>query len=259
LLPVISTIRGVIRAIRRTLPRPAHSESGHSQVAAVPLEHFIGYASSDPQLFDLALRHRSILRGSDDGHLLSNERLEFLGDAVLGLLTAEYLYSLFPDRNEGFLTRLRAKIVNGPTLALHAGQQGLGELILMSENMALSDGRSNMTILSDAFEAVIGAIYTEKGLDEARIFVHKRLLSRLDLPSLANQEDNYKSLLLEHCQGLGMPQPVYRVASESGPSHARTFVIEVFVGDRILGEGTAPSKKKAEQEAARKALGMIAG
>lgn len=208
-------------------------------------------------LYRQALLHRSVLRGEADTHLQSYERLEFLGDAVLGFVTAEHLYREFPDRDEGFLTRVRAKIVNGQALARFAVRLELGPLIRMSENMDQSGGRQNPTILADALEAVIGALYLDLGEDAARTFIEEKILKPLDLEDLAGQRDNYKSLLLEYAQALGWSQPEYRIAEESGPSHDKTFTVEVLVNGELFGRGTARSKKNAEQQAAGTALDRL--
>ena len=180
-------------------------------VSREAIEGLVGMSISDLALYEQALRHRSLLRGQLRSHLYSNERLEFLGDAVLGFVVAEYLYRHFPDETEGFLTRLRAKLVNGQALAEYARLLDLGPLILMSENMAQKDGRKNQTILADAFEAVIGALYLDLGFHEARRFIRRTMLEHVDLNDLAERQDNFKSLLLEYVQAQGWPQPQYRV------------------------------------------------
>jgi ribonuclease-3 len=124
----------------------------------------------------------------------------------------------------------------------------------MSENMDSTGGRDNPTILADAFEAVIGALYLDLGEEAARTFIQEKILKQTDLEDLADQRDNYKSLLLEHVQALGWPQPLYRVAHEEGPSHERIFTVEVVLGDVVYGKGQARNKKTAEQEAAGEAL-----
>ena len=205
-------------------------------------------------LYEQALKHRSLLRGRPNSHLSSNERLEFLGDAVLGFVVGAYLYHHFPTKDEGFLTRLRAKLVNGQALAEYAEQIDLGEMILMSENMAQTAGRTNPSILADAFEAVIGALYLDLGMEAASTFIHRTMLVEVNLADLARRKDNFKSLLLEHVQAKGWPQPQYRVKYEEGPSHDKTFTVDVMLRSEPYGFGTAGSKKKAEQEAAKMAL-----
>ena len=223
-------------------------------VSRKTLERLVGTRIKNLALYEQALKHRSRLRGQPNSHLYSNERLEFLGDAVLGFVVAEYLYVHFPEQPEGFLTRLRAKLVNGQALAQYADQIDLGALILMSTNMAQADGRQNQTILADAFEAVIGALYLDQGIDAARLFIHRTMLLDVDLRALAAQRDNYKSVLLEYAQAEGWEQPSYRVVEEEGPSHDRRFTVEVVVRGAVYGTGRARSKKSAEQKAARIAL-----
>lgn len=226
-------------------------------VSREQVEAMIGMPVGDMALYEQALMHRSMLRGEPDSHVLSNERLEFLGDAILGFITAEHLFHHFPDRDEGFLTRLRAKIVNGQALARFATALELGLLILMSDNMAASGGRRNPTILADALEAVIGSLYLDLGEESARVFVEGKILKEIDLEDLAHQRDNYKSLLLEYVQALGWPQPQYHVTQEDGPSHEKVFTVDVVLNDDSYGRGQARSKKKAEQEAAGKALDRL--
>ncbi|MDX1429136.1 MAG: ribonuclease III [Rhodothermales bacterium] len=207
-------------------------------------------------LYRRALRHRSVLRSSDVS-LRSNERLEFLGDALLGAIVAEYLYLHFDDADEGFLTKLRSKLVNRRSLADCGERIGLGHHLDISENMDRVDGRRNASILSDAFEALVGAIYLDGGIGAARRFIHRSLLKETDLESLASRKDNYKSILLEYCQARAWTQPVYNVAEERGPDHNKVFTVKVVVNDVTFGTGTAGSKKKAEQLAARDALDSL--
>ena len=210
------------------------------------------------ELYEQALRHRSSLSDTNgEGHAASNERLEFLGDAVLGFVTAEHLYRHFPDGDEGFLTRMRAQIVNGQALAQFASELGLGEMILMSDAVCRDGGRDSTAILADVLEAIIGALYLDMGEQAARTFVQTRMLARLDLNDLAHVRDNYKSLLLEHVQALGWAQPHYRVVREEGPPHERVFTIDVILHHEAYGRGQAQSKKKAEQKAAAKALDRL--
>jgi len=253
--------RDRIRTLGRLLParfRPG-SVNGRPEEEATAarrrqIEAFVGMPVADLQIYERALRHRSVLRGQANSHLRSNERLEFLGDAVLGVAVAERIYEEFPDRDEGFLTRLRARLVNGPMLASYAEALGLGPLLLLSPNMAQAEGRSNTTILADAFEAVLGALYLDRGFGAARGFVFDLLDAHVDLGELAEQRSNFKSLLLEYVQARGQAQPVYNVVAEEGPSHDRRFTIEVCVEGVALGLGRARSKKQAEQEAANEAL-----
>jgi ribonuclease-3 len=206
------------------------------------------------ELYERALRHSSLARLPGNRHLESNERLEFLGDAVLGLAVAEHLFHKFPDRDEGFLTRVRSKLVNKKALAHYAEKLGLQPLLAMSSDMERAGGRLNPSLLANAFEALLGAIYLDHGYSAARGFVLETLARSVDVEKKASQRENYKSLLLEYAQARGWPQPQYRVVDEAGPGHERVFEVEVLIGARVYGEGKGKSKKSAEQRAARAAL-----
>lgn len=226
-------------------------------VRRVEIERLVGMPVGDLELYEHALRHRSIFRGQSTDGTESNERLEFLGDAVLGAAVAERLYRRFPERDEGFLTRTRANLVNGKTLARFAEAIGLGKLVLLSPNMEASGGRTTPTILADAFEAIVGAVYLDQGFAEARAFVNRVLEKCVDLDAAAEQRTNYKSQLLEFVQARAMGQPTYEVVAEEGPSHDRTFTVEALVDGIARGRGEAGSKKQAEQRAAREALTVL--
>ena len=222
------------------------------------IEKLVGMPVRTMELYEQALRHRSSLSDTaGEEHTASNERLEFLGDAVLDSITAEHLYHYFPDGDEGFLTRLRARIVNGQALARFASDLGLGDMIVMSDAVGRDGGRDSTAILADTLEALIAALYLDLGEQAARTFVRTRMFARLDLNDLAQVRDNYKSLLLEHVQALGWPQPHYHVAREEGPPHERKFTIDVLLHDEAYGRGQAHSKKKAEQRAAEQALNRL--
>ena len=222
------------------------------------VEALVGAEVLDLALYRQALRHRSAVRGQKDTHLFSNERLEFLGDAVLGFVVGEHLYRTFPDADEGYLSRLRAKLVSGAALAEHARALDLGPHLAMSAEMRAAGGEAHATLLADALEAVIGALYLDRGVEAARAFIHRALLDGRDLAALAAAHDNYKSVLLERAQASGWPQPAYQVVSMDGASHARTFTVEVLVRGEAYGVGQAASKKQAEQLAARAALERLA-
>lgn len=209
-------------------------------------------------LYVQAMKHRSLGRGRYLTAEDSNERLEFLGDSILGFVTADHLFARFPDQDEGFLTRLRSRLVNGKALADRATRIGLGELVLLSEHAVQDRGRANENILADAYEALIGALFLDQGIEAATRFVHRTGLDGIDLESLAEKDDNHKSLLLEYSQARGWPQPVYRLIHEEGPGHDRTFTVEAVVRGEGLATGKARSKKRAEQLAAASALEHIA-
>jgi ribonuclease-3 len=218
------------------------------------VESLVGRSVGDLSLYRRALTHRSLLRGDPDQHVRSNERLEFLGDALIDLVVSEALYERFPNEDEGHLTRLRAKLVSGPALARYARRMDLGPHLLMSENAEREEGRDNPNILADAFEALAGALYLDQDYGAAAQFVHRRALDPFDLTNVAARDENYKSQLLERMQAEGRPQPTYRVVREEGPSHDKTFTVEAVVGDTAYAQGTAGSKQRAEQQAARRTL-----
>ena len=251
----LGALRVPQRRAERSAPRAADPEERTSGgVARATIEAVVGMPVGDLELYDHALRHRSIFRGLVTDGTESNERLEFLGDAVLGAIVAEQLYTRFPERDEGFLTRTRANLVNGKTLAGFAEQIGVDAIVRISDNMEASDGRRNATILADAFEAIIGALYLDLGHAAAERFVCRVLDTCVDLSTVARQKTNHKSQLLEFVQARGLAQPTYEVVSEDGPSHAREFTVAAIVEGRAWGEGAAGSKKEAEQAAAAEAI-----
>ena len=217
------------------------------------VEALVGMPIRNLDVYEHALRHRSLFRGLTTDGTESNERLEFLGDAVLGAVVAERVYLAFPDRSEGLLTRTRATLVNGKALAGYAESLGLGELVLLSENMSASGGRQNVTILADAFEAIVGAVYLDLGFGAARQFVLGVLDRCVDLKAAAADKSNHKSELLEHVQGLGLDQPTYQVVAQDGPSHDREFTVRRRRGRRDPGDGRRPLQEG--RRAGRRAAG----
>ncbi|MEO9885398.1 MAG: ribonuclease III [Balneola sp.] len=216
------------------------------------LERIIGLQIDDPSLFLRALRHRSTLSNDQYASHDSYERLEFLGDAVLDLIASEILFEKFPESNEGFLTKSRAKLVKGDTLAKFSAKLGIEEILELgerSEQLTISK-----SILADVFESIIAAIYITKGYPNAFLFVSKVFEDQVDFKKLVNQVDNFKSALLELTQANKMGLPNYKVITESGPGHDKVFEIKVLVDDKELGIGEGKSKKSAEQEAAKMAL-----
>ncbi len=214
----------------------------------------IGYRFRDPELLVCALKHRSIIFETGERRGATNERLEFLGDAVLDLLVAEQLYQDNPTSREGHLTRLKSLAVSGRQLANKARRIGLGSYMQISSSEARSGGRNRRSILEDALEAVIGAIFLDGGLEPARVFVRRFITDDLDGRLIREKEKNYKSLLLEYVQGNALGLPRYRVVAEDGPDHEKTFHVEVSVGEKKVGTGVGRSKKQAEQQAAREAV-----
>jgi ribonuclease-3 len=203
-----------------------------------------------------ALTHRSYIHGVEAVGR-SSERLEFLGDSVLGLIIAEHLYKTNPDYNEGDLTKTKALLVNECTLSKVGQESGLNEMILLSPEEEKSGGRFRPSIISDAVEAVIGAIYLDGGIGQAWEFISHLIIERADEIFADSTQQNYKGELLEYLQRLGQPPPYYEVVSEEGPDHDKTFNVIVRAGSRIDGMGSGPSKKEAEQRAAEMALEKI--
>ncbi|PEN05462.1 ribonuclease III [Longimonas halophila] len=234
-----------------------------SNPAALPsastLAPLTGSAVDDLTLYHRALTHRSCLRdpGIDAEH--SNERLEYIGDAFLDLLVAVELYEHFPEENEGFLSRMRARLVSETPLANAARRCDLGRYLRLSPNAERNGGRKKPSILSDAFEAFTGALYLDRGHDAAAQFARRYLLDPADLETLVHRNRNYKSLLQERLQAAGRPLPTYILKDRTGPDHDSTFVVEVDVDGTSLGQGRAGSKKKAEQQAAHEALKQMHG
>ena len=240
----------MITILRRLFPflRPRRS------AAKVKVERLLGESIRNLPLYEQALRHRSSMTQYSGGRLLSNERLEFLGDAVVDLVVAEFLYDAFPNEMEGFLTLMRVKFVRGSALAAVARSLDLGTVLEMSSRAAQQGSRNQDAVLADGLEALIGALYLDRGLPIARRFIHRTMLEGVDLEALAARQDNFKSLLLQYTQARGWPHPAYAVEETIGPPHAREFKVSVKVEDKVRGEGRASSKKKAEQLASRAAL-----
>lgn len=220
------------------------------------LETLIGYSIRNKTFFIQALTHRSFLEEHND-YDFSNERLEFLGDSVLNLIVGEYLFDAFPDKDEGFLTKIRAKLVNRFALAESASQIDLGKFLLVSKNLSNIYTNASKTVLSDALEALIGAIYLDKDLDAASNFINKVLIIPHVQEGVYLIDENFKSQLLEYAQANRFEIPSYVVIHEEGPQHDRIFTIQVRLGSAIIGVGKGKNKKTAEQNAARDAMNKI--
>ena len=220
------------------------------------LEEIIGYPIKDKSHYIQALMHRSFLEELEDDDK-SNERLEFLGDAVLSLIVAEYLFENFPNEDEGFLTKVRAKLVNRFALSDAAEDIGLSNFILINQNLTNTFARASKTVLSDAFEAIIGAIYLDHGLEVSKKFIHKVLINPIIKDGDYLVDENYKSQLLEYAQANRMEAPNYIVIKEEGPQHDRIFTVKVSIGENYFGSGNGKNKKSAEQKAAKATLEKI--
>lgn len=223
---------------------------------AVWLRKLLGFSPSSTGIYLTALTHRSIVHDQAEP-AESNQRLEFLGDAVLDLVISEHLYACFPDSDEGKLSSNRAKIVNRKSLAGFAKKISLCEHLLIGESADKNKIRASESALADAFEALIGAIYLDLGLAEAKKFILRYVTGHVDLQKLDTVEHNYKSRLIEHTQSRQIAPPVYIVVSEEGAEHEKRFTIEVSCGGQPLGRGTAGRKKDAEQSAAKEALAAL--
>lgn len=251
-----SVLRGAV--LRRFLPNPDTVPPNSEQTVveafyAGRVQREIQYRFGNQTTLIMALKHRSYVYTQDESGVNSNERLEFLGDAVLDLIVSDFLYSKFPKRREGGLTQLRSSLVNKVTLADQAKKINLGKYLLLSDGEARSGGRQRGSILSDAYESLIGAMYLDGGVEPTRAFISRTLLKDLDQYDSPHQWMNFKSVLLEYTQSDGQGQPRYRVESEKGPDHSKVFTVEVYVSDAATGRGTGTSKKDAEQNAARDA------
>ena len=220
-------------------------------------ESIIGHRIHQPHFFVEALLHRSYLQYQDLKEKKSNERLEFLGDSVLNLIVGEYLYDHYPDAEEGELTKLRSRLVSRKALSVYARQLNLEEFMFVSTSAAQSLEKGSDSILADAYEAVIAAIYLDSGYEAAKKFVERQVLGALRSGILGTADENYKSILLEHAQAHALGVPKYSIIKEEGPDHDRTFTVEVIVGEKRGGVGVGKTKKEAEQAAAMRALEKI--
>ncbi|ACV09313.1 ribonuclease III [Jonesia denitrificans DSM 20603] len=208
----------------------------------------------DPELLVLALTHRSFAH--EAGGIPTNERLEFLGDAVLGLVSAEALFRGHPDRPEGDLARMRAATVSQRPLAQAARTLNLGSYILLGKGESRTGGADKDSILSDTVEAIIGAVYVTHGLETAREFVHRLLGETMREAATMGAGLDWKTAIQELCAQLGYPQPTYDFTSQ-GPDHARVFTSTVVIEDRRYGSGEGTSKKLAEQQAAHRSYDVL--
>ena len=216
------------------------------------LENAIGYRFKNIQLLQNALTHSSYANERWHNSLLSNERLEFLGDSVLGMLVAEYLYRNFPDRPEGELTRMRADMVCEQTLAAAANKIGIGSHLLLGHGEEQGGGRSRNSILADAMESVIAACFLDGGIQAALKVVQQFIL--VDVPVTKLHNVDYKTKLQELVQQKKNQVLTYALVGESGPDHDKHFEVEVSLNGKVVGSGSGSSKKRAEQSAAASAM-----
>lgn len=218
------------------------------------VETAVGHVFADPSLLRQALAHRSWVNAMGGHPNESNERLEFLGDAILDMVITDHLYQTRPDEDEGKLSKIKSLVVSAKVLAEVARPLGIGRHILLSRSEEKAGGGDRESILADAWESIIGAIYLDAGYGAAERFLHRTLVPRvsefLEDATLAN----YKSALLEYAQGKGIPPPRYEIEKTSGPEHSKRYHMRVVLQGEVWGRGAGQSKKDAEQLAARQAL-----
>ena len=229
------------------------NDGGGRQEDLRALARALDLTFSDYTLFDRALTHASASAEADSGNG-DYEALEFLGDAVLGLAVAHYLYAHAPDRTPGEYSRMRASVVNRRTLARVARELEFGPAIWLGRGEELSGGRRRRALLADCLEAVIGAIYLDQGQNAADAFIERVFAEDLELALTQRQVWDYKSRLQHYCQANRMPLPAFCVVRSEGPDHRKEFEIEVTLGNDVTGRGVGLSKKEAEQGAARAVL-----
>jgi ribonuclease-3 len=213
----------------------------------------LGVTFADKDLLTQALVHRSYLNENRDFRLPHNERLEFLGDAVLELVVTDHLYRTY-ENPEGDLTSWRSAVVRGEKLAVLADRLGVGGVLLMSRGEEKSGGRTRPMLLANAFEAIVGAMYLDQGYDVTKEFIHRTVVAELPKIITQNLDRDAKSLLQEVAQEAVGLTPRYKVTEETGPDHDKHFTVAVSVGDNELGVGSGSSKQQAEQGAAEQAL-----
>jgi ribonuclease III len=219
------------------------------------IEQRIGFTFNDSGLLVHALTHKSY--ANENRVPYHNERMEFLGDAVLGLVISEYLMKACPDSTEGDLSRLRAAVVSEPALAAISREIGLGDHLLLGKGEDQTGGREKDSLLADCLEALIAAVYLDAGKDAADSLVIRLFEEAIKKTSASGNSLDYKTALQELCQEQLKQLPEYRVVSETGPDHQKQFEMEVWIKGQLSGRGTGKSKKEAEQRAAKEALAML--
>lgn len=244
------------------VPPPAPQEEERLALSAfatfdhAEFTHRTGYQIRNREYFLQAVIHRSYLQMCPPGQFQSNERMEFLGDSILNHVVGEYLYHAFPEADEGQLSKMRSRLVSRYALADCAGRLRLEDFLLLSPSAHQSITDGSESILVDAVEAFVAAIYLDGGYSAARGFITTHLLDVFGGERIS-LDDNYKSRLLEYSQARGMGTPRYVTTDETGPDHSPVFTVEVQVGGVPIGDGTGGNKKAAEQRAAARALGYL--
>jgi ribonuclease III len=248
-----------------SIERPAPDHQALAEPGAVgELEAALDHRFAQPELLRRALTHSSLAheREADEPRREDNETLEFLGDAVVGLVAAEYVYRRYPELSEGELTRMRGALVSRRHLAEVAEQLELGRYLLLGRGEERSGGRTKMALLANAMEAVIGAIYLDAGLDAACRLIEARVIGPVvaalrEQLHVGGSMGDFKSVLQELLQARRQGQPDYRITGETGPDHRKRFFVEVCVAGAALAEGEGRTRKHAEQDAARRAIDKL--
>ncbi len=245
----------MIKRIRALLERKQLDSEHIKKIKAV--SKLVGLPACRPALYLKALRHRSLVAEKKLAATESYEQLEFIGDAVLDLIVSEIIFKMYPDAGEGMLTQLRSRLVKGEMLASIGRNIGLMDYIELGERVKNQGIEHSESVLADAFEALVGAVFQDHGYDPCRDFVERLYQEYVDFDELISARDNFKSMLLEMVQAKKMPAPIYRIVKETGPGHEKIFDVEVRVDDEVMGAGSGKNKKKAEQAAARSAINIL--
>lgn len=230
-------------------------------ISRLQIHELLGFKPRNLDIYRQALIHKSVLRLTKylptkqvpKYMIESNERMEFLGDAILSCITADFLYKKYPAEDEGFLTRVRSKLVDTKALSTFAKKLGLGNYVIMSRHLKSLDERNREKMHENVFEAWVGAIYLDTNLEYARKFILRVFDTHVDWKAVTT-DTNYKDQMLRYCQTSKMSNPEYKVLKSSGPPHDRTYRVGLMIGDRLIGEGVHQQKKAAEQQAALESL-----
>jgi ribonuclease-3 len=218
------------------------------------LENQLGHQFKNKDLLTQAFVHRSYINENPDFHLSHNERLEFLGDAVMELVVTAFLFLEYPDKAEGDLTNWRASLVNAKMLAQVAADLGFNDFLLLSRGEAKEGGKARAYILANCFEAFVGALYLDSGYEAVEVFLKKNLINQLPAIIAGRLYKDSKSLFQEESQERVSITPSYKVMKEWGPDHEKKFIVGVYLSDELVAEGEGSSKQEAEEAAAREAL-----
>lgn len=223
------------------------------------LQKSIQIKFKNKNLLQQALTHKSYANENRSKTTKDNERLEFLGDAILNLVISDLIYRKYSDYPEGELAKTRAVVVSAPTLARTSKKLELGQYMFLGKGEEMTGGRERDSILADAFEAVVGAIYLDRGLKEAGRFIKKYLIEEIYMVESGEYVQDYKTILQEEIQKRSNTRPLYRVIHEEGPDHDKRFTVQVEYKNSVIGEGTGKNKKEAQQKAAADAIAKLEG